>query len=76
MTSLQPINFDTAKMNPTEKFTSVEMAKLWATYMGNSMSSVILRHFLQHVKDEEIKTLVENALSLTEDFMSSIKGFM
>jgi len=76
MTSLQPINFDTAKMNPTEKFTSVEMAKLWATYMGNSMSSVILRHFLQHVKDEEIKTLVENALSLTEEFMSSIKGFM
>ena len=76
MTSLKPINFDTTKMNPDVKFTSVEMGKLWATYMGNSMSAVILRHFLQHVEDEDIKTLLENSLSLAEGFMRSIEGFM
>jgi hypothetical protein len=76
MKQLKPIQFDTSKVSPTEKFTSVEMAKLWATYMGNSLSNHILRHFLQHVENEDIKTLLENAFGLTEKFMSKIKGFM
>jgi hypothetical protein len=76
MESLKPIQFDTSKVSPKEKFTSVEMAKLWATYMGNSLSQMIISHFLQHVEDEEIKTLLENAKGLTEDFMGKIKFFM
>lgn len=76
MKQLKPIQFDTSKVKPTEKFTSVEMGKLWATYEGNSLSNVIIKHFLQHVEDEDIKTLLENALSLTEDFMEKIKEFL
>ncbi|WP_079504423.1 DUF3231 family protein [Mesobacillus jeotgali] len=74
--SIKPIQYDTSKLNPSEKFTSVEMGKLWATYVGNSMSNKLIRHFLQHVNDEDIKTLLENALHLTEDFMATIKRFM
>lgn len=61
-------------MNPTEKLTAAEMGKLWATYMGNSMSKQILSYFLQHVEDEDIKNLLENALTLVHDFMNTIEG--
>jgi hypothetical protein len=76
MKSIKPIQIHTSKLSPNEKFTSVEMAKLWVTYVGNSMSKVIIKHFLLHVKDEDIKTLLENALGLTDEFMAKIKGFM
>ena len=39
------------KTNNTESLTSGEMGKLWATYMGNSMSKCILRYYLQYVED-------------------------
>jgi hypothetical protein len=40
--------------------------------MGNSMAKCILSYYLQHVEDSDIKTLVENALKLTEDFLKII----
>ncbi|KYG32938.1 DUF3231 family protein [Priestia endophytica] len=56
-----------------DRLTSAELGKLWATYMGNSMSTCILSYFLQHVEDSEIKKLVENAAFLSEEFQSMIK---
>lgn len=73
MVKLKPIKLSSYKQDPTEKLTSTEMGKLWATYMGNSMAKCILLYFLQHVKDEDIKTLVENALTLSEDFLKTTK---
>ncbi|WP_425414699.1 DUF3231 family protein [Peribacillus kribbensis] len=52
--------------------TASEMGKLWAAYMGNSMSTCILKYFLQHVEDEDIKQLVEDALQLSTDFVASV----
>lgn len=49
------------------------MSKLWATYMGNSMSKCILSYFLHHVENEDIKTLLENAYNLSVDFMETSK---
>jgi hypothetical protein len=37
--------------------------------MGNSMAKCILSYYLQHVEDPDIKTLLENALRLSEDFI-------
>jgi hypothetical protein len=74
MYTLKPIKLTSSKTNITDKLTSAEMGKLWATYMGNSMCSCILRYFLNHVEDEDIKTLVENAYNLSLDFMETIKG--
>jgi Protein of unknown function (DUF3231) len=53
--------------------TSIEVGKLWATYVGNSMSEKILTYFLQHCEDNEIKTLLENGLFLAKDFMNKIQ---
>ena len=50
----------------TEKLTSAEMGKLWVTYMGNSMSQYVLRYYLQHVEDQDIKKILVHALNLTE----------
>ncbi|OIK16475.1 hypothetical protein BIV60_04160 [Bacillus sp. MUM 116] len=73
MDTLIPINISSKKTDLSEKLTSAELAKLWATYMGNSMSKCILRYYLQHVEDQDIKTLLENALKLSMEFMKTIE---
>ncbi|MBT2687729.1 DUF3231 family protein [Bacillus sp. ISL-47] len=75
MFKLKPIKIHAEKLDESQKLTSAEMGKLWATYMGNSMSSLILRYFLQHVEDKEIKLLLQNGLHLSETFMKTIKVF-
>lgn len=57
-----------------EQLTSAEIGKLWATYMGNSMAKCVLKYFVQHVEDQEIKQVVEYALSLSEQFVQSIRN--
>ncbi|MCM2535369.1 DUF3231 family protein [Neobacillus pocheonensis] len=69
MQSIKPIKLTSYKTDTSEPLTSAEMGKLWATYMGNSMAKCILSYYLQHVEDADIKTLLENALKLTEDFL-------
>lgn len=71
MDKLKPINKRSSKTDLSERLTSAEMGKLWATYMGNSMSKCILRYYLQHVEDQEIKTLLENALKLCTEFLKT-----
>lgn len=72
MQKIKPINLHTDKTNTTEKLTSSELGKLWATYMGNSMGKCIMSYYLQHVEDEDIKALLENALLLSEEFLKKI----
>lgn len=69
-----PIKLGSKKTNPNEKLTSAEIGKLWATYMGNSMSKCILSYYLQHVEDEEIKKLLKNALNLVNEFINTIEA--
>ncbi|MEC0270526.1 DUF3231 family protein [Paenibacillus anseongense] len=73
MELIKPIKLGSTKSNISEKLTSAEMGKLWATYMGNSMSKCILSYYLQHVEDGEIKTLLENALNLCVEFIKTTK---
>lgn len=56
-----------------ETLTSAEMGKLWITYTGNTLAKCILSYFLQHIDDQEIKKVVENALNLSETFVETIK---
>nr|WP_232329057.1 MULTISPECIES: DUF3231 family protein [Metabacillus] len=75
MDILKPINLSTKELDESQSLTSVEMGKLWATYNGNSMSIQILNYFLQHCNDEYIKTLLENGIALSRDFIQRIEGF-
>lgn len=73
MDIMKPIHLSTKELDESQPLSSVEMGKLWVTYMGNSMSSQILSYFLQHCKDEYIKTLLENGIILSKDFMQRIE---
>ncbi|MCR2804311.1 DUF3231 family protein [Paenibacillus soyae] len=56
-----------------QKLTSAEQGKLWACYIGNTMSVCVLTYMLKHVDDEEIKAILEQALSLCKQFVQTIK---
>jgi hypothetical protein len=75
MNVLKPLNINPKVSDETQPFTSFEMGKLWATYMGNSMSIQILNYFLQHCEDEAVKHLLENGLALSKDFTRRIEGY-
>lgn len=70
---MRTIKVGSMTSNLNEKLNSAEIGKLWATYMGNSMCSCILKYFLKHTEDLEIKELLKDALKLTEDFQNKIK---
>ncbi|WP_442598798.1 DUF3231 family protein [Neobacillus sp. D3-1R] len=70
---LEEIHISSPKSNLDEKLTAAELGKLWASYIGNSMSKCILRYFLKHVDDEDIRIVVQNALNLCNDFISTIE---
>lgn len=73
METLKSINISSTKSDLSEKLTSAEMGKLWATYMGNSMGKCILSYYLQHVEDDDIKNLLENALQLSQEILKRIE---
>ena len=72
METIKPIKINTDKELKSEKLTSAEMGKLWATYMGNSMSIQILSYYLQNVEDTDIEILLKNALNLSKEFLAKI----
>jgi Protein of unknown function (DUF3231) len=59
-----------------EQLTSAEMGKLWVTYEGNTMAKCVLSYYLQHVDDQDIKKIIENALSLSESLVKRIKEIL
>lgn len=73
MRTIKPIKLGSHKTEISEPLTAAEIGKLWAAYMGNSMGICILSYFLKHVDDKDIKTLLENALTLSEDFLKQIE---
>jgi hypothetical protein len=75
MDLMKPINISSDKLSPDQPFTAIELGKLWATYLGNSMSNRILSYFLKNVEDEHVKILLENGYNLTVDFMKTIEKF-
>ena len=54
--------------------TSAEMGKLWTTYTGNTLARCVLKYYLQHADDQDIKMVLENVLNLSEAFVEKIKN--
>lgn len=72
MDTREPLNIRSTTTDLNEKLTSAEMGKLWATYMGNSMSKCYLHYYLQHVEDKDIKHLLKKAYDLCSEFLNTI----
>ncbi|WP_231510909.1 DUF3231 family protein [Bacillus sp. UNC438CL73TsuS30] len=75
MNVMKPLNINPKILDETQPLSTFEIGKLWATYMGNSMSIQILSYYLQHCEDEDIKLLLENGLALSKDFIQRTELF-
>ncbi|SHG60155.1 DUF3231 family protein [Ornithinibacillus halophilus] len=53
--------------------TSGEISSLWTTYMNDSMSMCILKFMLKHIKDPEIKPIIEYALESSTKHVNQLK---
>lgn len=57
------------------ELTSAEIANLWTQYMNDSLSICILTHSIKHAKDQDVKEILEFALSLAESHIGKIRVF-
>lgn len=49
------------------QLTSSEIGNLWRTYVNYTMLAVIIKFFLQHTRDVDIRGVLEDALTIAED---------
>lgn len=54
---------------------SSEIAGLWQSYMGDSVTSCVLKHFLNTVEDPDIKPHLKYALDMSENHINTIRDF-
>ncbi|GAE31645.1 DUF3231 family protein [Alkalihalobacillus hemicellulosilyticus] len=53
---------------------STEIAGLWATYINDSLSICITKHFLQHSSNEDVKSLIKLTFDLSSKHIEEIKN--
>ena len=63
-------------INHHVSLTSGELANLWSQYMNDSLSICVLKHSINKIQDEDIKEILEFALSIAEPHIVKIKGFL
>lgn len=73
METIKPTKPESKRKDTHEKLTSTEMGKLWATYMGNTMSQCVLTYYLRHVDDNDINKVLQDALELSKTFVDGVK---
>ncbi|MCM3694571.1 DUF3231 family protein [Neobacillus niacini] len=61
------------KTPETIKLTASELSYLWTSYLADSMSVCILKFFLVHIDDNEIKALITYALELSQKHVEFIR---
>jgi hypothetical protein len=55
------------------KLTAAELGYLWTTYLADSMSICVLKYFLEHIEDKNIKILTTHALDLSQQHVEKIR---
>jgi hypothetical protein len=56
------------------RLSSAEIGGLWATFIQDSMTICLVKYFLYHNQDEEIKPLLEKALKTAENHIQQISA--
>lgn len=54
------------------KLTSAEISMLWSTYIGDTMSICVLKHFLQTCEDKDVTPIIELALSFSYEHVEQV----
>lgn len=48
------------------KLSAAEIAQLWSSYMNSSMCHCLFTHFLKVVEDNQVQTILDKGLELTQ----------
>ncbi|MFE4524911.1 DUF3231 family protein [Cytobacillus firmus] len=54
------------------QLTSAEIACIWAAYMNDSMSKIVLSYFLKDVEDQEIRSIIQYAFDLSSTHIEKL----
>lgn len=54
------------------KLTSAEVANLWTSYQADSMTICVIKYFLVNISDEQIRLLLDEALTMSEEHIKKI----
>ncbi|MGF2616488.1 DUF3231 family protein [Rossellomorea vietnamensis] len=67
--------FDLENASHNVSLSSAEIANLWTQYINDSLSICILSHAVSKVNDEEIKEVIDQAISMAKTHLVSITEF-
>jgi len=70
------INKEIEEHQQNKQLTSAELADLFNNFMGDSLFCCVFEHYLQVVKDDEVKDFVEFALALSRRHLEDIKNIL
>jgi hypothetical protein len=56
------------------KLTSAEVANIWSNYMSDSAAICTIGSFLTHVDDQEIRSILESALQLSQTHVQKLES--
>lgn len=56
----------------TINLNSTEISGLWTTYLNDSMAACMLKHFLNNVEDEDVRTLLNEAYGICNTHIQTI----
>ncbi|MBP1941040.1 DUF3231 family protein [Cytobacillus luteolus] len=65
----------TIDSKPPVRLTAAELANLWTQYMNDSMAYHFLSHAIKNCQDQDIKNVLEKAVSMSEKHLKKLKGF-
>jgi hypothetical protein len=63
-------------LNHHTELTSSEISNLWTSYQNDTMSKYVLRHFLAHCDDEDVRAICEQALSYAEIHIDKVTNIL
>lgn len=62
----------TMQTNHNTRMTSAEISNLWGSYQNDTLAVCVLRYFLTHVQDSDIRSLVEHALEISQSHVRKL----
>jgi Protein of unknown function (DUF3231) len=63
------------EMDNKVQLNSAEIGNLWSQFVNDSMSLCVLKYYLKTVEDQDVKSILEYAKSLSETHLKKIKEF-
>lgn len=57
------------------KLTASEISSLWTSYLADTMEICVIRYFLSNIKDDQIRVLLEDAQSMSEEHIKKVTQF-